>query len=142
MAPRPATLVRSIATVGSLTLVSRLLGFVRDILIAGLLGAGPLADAFFVAFKLPNFLRRLFAEGAFNAGFVPMFARTLEGEGRAAAKAFAEQAQAIQLAVLAHLVLLTIVVGCVILVQLHGRIEGWKLALGVLAAYVLYSVVR
>jgi putative peptidoglycan lipid II flippase len=105
---RHVTLVRSIATVGSLTLVSRLLGFVRDILIAALLGAGPLADAFFVAFKLPNFLRRLFAEGAFNAGFVPMFARTLEGEGRAAAKAFAEQAQAIQLAVLAPLVLLMI----------------------------------
>ncbi|HLT02117.1 MAG TPA: murein biosynthesis integral membrane protein MurJ, partial [Geminicoccaceae bacterium] len=58
-------------------------------------------------FKLPNFLRRLFAEGAFNAGFVPMFARTLEGEGRAAAKTFAEQAQAIQLAVLVPLVLVT-----------------------------------
>jgi putative peptidoglycan lipid II flippase len=108
-APRAIALVRSIATVGSLTLVSRLLGFVRDILIAALLGAGPLADAFFVAFKLPNFLRRLFAEGAFNAGFVPMFARTLEGEGRPAAKAFAEQAQAIQVAVLVPLVLLAIV---------------------------------
>ena len=108
-APRPVALVRSIATVGSITLVSRLLGFVRDIMIAALLGAGPLADAFFVAFKLPNFLRRLFAEGAFNAGFVPLFARILEGDGRAAAKAFAEQAQAIQLAVLAPLVLLTIV---------------------------------
>ena len=108
-APRPVALVRSIATVGSITLVSRLLGFVRDIMIAALLGAGPLADAFFVAFKLPNFLRRLFAEGAFNAGFVPMFARTLEGNGRAAAKAFAEQAQAIQLAVLVPLVLLTTV---------------------------------
>jgi putative peptidoglycan lipid II flippase len=108
-APRPVALVRSIATVGSITLVSRLLGFVRDIMIAALLGAGPLADAFFVAFKLPNFLRRLFAEGAFNAGFVPMFARTLEGDGRPAAQAFAEQAQAVQLAVLAPLVLLTII---------------------------------
>jgi putative peptidoglycan lipid II flippase len=108
-APHPIPLVRSIATVGSITLVSRLLGFVRDIMIAALLGAGPLADAFFVAFKLPNFLRRLFAEGAFNAGFVPMFARTLEGEGRMAAKAFAEQAQAIQVAVLVPLVLLAIV---------------------------------
>jgi putative peptidoglycan lipid II flippase len=108
-APRAVALVRSIATVGSLTLVSRVLGFVRDILIAALLGAGPLADAFFVAFKLPNFLRRLFAEGAFNAGFVPLFARTLEGEGRATAKAFAEQAQAIQVAVLVPLVLLAIV---------------------------------
>jgi putative peptidoglycan lipid II flippase len=86
--PRSAGLIRSVATVGSMTLISRVLGFVRDIMIAGLLGAGPLADAFFVAFKLPNFLRRLFAEGAFNAGFVPLFARTLEGEGRAVAKAF------------------------------------------------------
>ena len=61
MAPRPATLVRSIATIGGITLVSRLLGFVRDVMMAALLGAGPLSDAFFVAFKLPNFLRRLFA---------------------------------------------------------------------------------
>jgi putative peptidoglycan lipid II flippase len=103
------TLVRSVATVGSMTMISRVLGFARDILIAALLGAGPLADAFFVAFKLPNFLRRLFAEGAFNAGFVPMFARTLEGEGPAVAKAFAEQAQAVLVGVLAPLVLLAIV---------------------------------
>jgi putative peptidoglycan lipid II flippase len=107
-APRPVALVRSIATVGGITLVSRLLGFVRDVLMAALLGAGPLSDAFFVAFKLPNFLRRLFAEGAFNAGFVPMFARILEGEGKAVAKAFAEQAQAALLAVLVPLVVVAI----------------------------------
>jgi putative peptidoglycan lipid II flippase len=92
--PRPARspvlLVRSVATVGSMTLISRLAGFARDVAIAALLGAGPLADAFFVAFKLPNFLRRLFAEGAFNAGFVPLFARTLEAEGRTVATSFAE----------------------------------------------------
>ena len=64
-------LVGAIATVGGYTMVSRILGFVRDILIAGILGAGPVADAFFVAFKLPNFFRRLVAEGALNAGFVP-----------------------------------------------------------------------
>ena len=69
---------------------SRVLGFLRDILIASVLGAGPVADAFFVAFKLPNFLRRLFAEGAFNAAFVPLFAGTLERDGREAAKSFAE----------------------------------------------------
>ncbi|MEE8123737.1 MAG: lipid II flippase MurJ, partial [Alphaproteobacteria bacterium] len=66
-------LLRSITTVGGYTMISRLLGFVRDVLLAALLGAGPVADAFFVAFKLPNFFRRLFAEGAFNAAFVPMF---------------------------------------------------------------------
>jgi putative peptidoglycan lipid II flippase len=107
-AARPVRLIHGVATVGSLTLMSRLVGFVRDVMIAALLGAGPLADAFFVAFKLPNFLRRLFAEGAFNAGFVPMFARTLEAEGEARAKAFAEQAQAVLAAVLIPLVLIAI----------------------------------
>ena len=105
---RAVGLTRSIATVGSMTLMSRGLGFVRDVLVADVLGAGPLADAFFVAFKLPNFLRRLFAEGAFNAGFVPMFARTLEAEGPAVAKAFAEQAQAVLVGILVPLVLLAI----------------------------------
>ncbi|MGH6942965.1 MAG: murein biosynthesis integral membrane protein MurJ [Geminicoccaceae bacterium] len=105
---RAIPLSRSIATVGGVTLVSRVLGFVRDVMIAAFLGAGPLADAFFVAFKLPNFLRRLFAEGAFNAGFVPMFARTLEGEGKEVARRFAEQAQAVMIAVLVPLVVLAI----------------------------------
>ncbi len=105
---RPVALVRSFATVSSFTMLSRLLGFVRDVMIAAILGAGPLADAFFVAFKLPNFLRRLFAEGAFNAGFVPLFAGTLEADGKAAARAFAAQAQAILLAILVPLVIVAI----------------------------------
>ncbi|MGI9449399.1 MAG: murein biosynthesis integral membrane protein MurJ [Geminicoccaceae bacterium] len=105
---RPS-LLGSVATVGSFTMMSRLLGFVRDMLMAALLGAGPLADAFLVAFKLPNFLRRLFAEGAFNAGFVPLFARTLEGDGKAAARDFAAQAQAVLTAVLVPLVMLAII---------------------------------
>jgi len=67
-------LLRSIATVGGFTLISRVLGFLRDILIATVLGAGAGADVFFVAFKLPNLFRRLFAEGAFSMAFVPMFA--------------------------------------------------------------------
>ncbi|MEW5704056.1 MAG: murein biosynthesis integral membrane protein MurJ [Pseudomonadota bacterium] len=87
--------LRSIATVGGYTLVSRLLGFVRDILLAAFLGAGVLADAFFVAFKLPNFFRRLFAEGAFSAAFVPMFAGFFEKEGRDKAKRFAEEVFAV-----------------------------------------------
>src|SRR5580698_1750103 len=69
----PMTLARAIVTVGGLTAASRLLGFARDMLIAALLGAGPLADAFLIAFKFPNFFRRLFAEGAFSAAFVPLF---------------------------------------------------------------------
>ena len=62
-------------------MISRVLGFVRDILIASFLGAGMVADVFFVAFKLPNFFRRLFAEGAFNAGFVPLFSRIHQTDG-------------------------------------------------------------
>lgn len=86
-------LMRSIATVGGFTMLSRILGFVRDILVAAILGAGPVADAFFIAFKFPNVFRRLFAEGAFNAAFVPLFAGKLEEEnGDKVAKAFGEQA--------------------------------------------------
>ena len=106
---RPSSLISSVATVGSYTMLSRVLGFVRDMMMAALIGAGPIADAFFVAFKLPNFLRRLFAEGAFNAGFVPMFARTLEGEGKEVARDFAAQAQAVLLVVLVPLVILGII---------------------------------
>jgi putative peptidoglycan lipid II flippase len=88
------TLLRSIATVGSMTMISRIFGFVRDILIAAVLGAGMLADVFFVAFKFPNLFRRLFAEGAFNMAFVPIFAGILEEEGEEAARQFADQALA------------------------------------------------
>lgn len=93
-------LIRAAATVGGLTMISRLTGFVRDILIAALLGAGPIADAFFVAFKLPNFFRRLFAEGAFNAAFVPVYSSHLEKEGREAAQGFAQDTLSVLLTVL------------------------------------------
>lgn len=99
------SLLRAAATVGSLTLLSRVAGFVRDMLIAAFLGAGALADAFFVSFKLANFLRRLLGEGAFNAGFVPLLARTIEGEGQAAGRRFAEEAFAVMATVLLVLVL-------------------------------------
>ncbi|MEQ8657295.1 MAG: murein biosynthesis integral membrane protein MurJ [Hyphomicrobiales bacterium] len=95
------SLLRNFATVGGATLTSRVLGFVRDILMAAALGTGPVADAFVVAFRFPNLFRRLFAEGAFNSAFVPLFARTLEGEGRDQAKAFAQEAMAGLLTVLA-----------------------------------------
>ena len=88
-------LLPAIATVGGYTMLSRLLGFVRDIMIAAFLGAGMVADAFFIAFKLPNFFRRLFAEGAFNAGFVPIFSEILERDGREAARRFAQSALAV-----------------------------------------------
>ncbi|MEM1077333.1 MAG: murein biosynthesis integral membrane protein MurJ [Pseudomonadota bacterium] len=75
---KPIRLMAGFMTVGLWTMASRVLGFVRDILLASLLGAGPVADAFFVAFSLPNMFRRFFAEGAFNMAFVPMFSKKLE----------------------------------------------------------------
>jgi len=92
--------MRALATVSGLTLASRLAGFTRDILTAALLGAGPAADAFFVALKLPNLFRRLFAEGAFSVAFVPLFSGELETRGRAAALAFAEEALSVMVFVL------------------------------------------
>ena len=99
------SLIRSIATVGSFTMISRVTGFVRDILIANFLGAGFLSDVFFVAFKLPNLFRRLFAEGAFNAAFVPLFSSLLEKEGKEKAKQFASEA----FSVLAVLLLVVVI---------------------------------
>lgn len=93
-------LFRSIATVGGWTMGSRVLGFVRDILIASLLGAGQVTDAFFVALQLPNIFRRLFAEGALNAAFVPLFAGELTQSGRAAAREFAERVLGVMAGVL------------------------------------------
>jgi len=94
------SLIKSTATIGIYTLISRVLGFVRDVTIASGLGASMLSDAFFVAFKLPNFLRRLFAEGAFNSAFVPQYAGMLAGEGEAKARQFASEAMSFLLFVL------------------------------------------
>jgi len=87
-------------------MVSRLFGFVRDILTAAILGAGPVADAFFVAQRLPNLFRSLFAEGAFSAAFVPLANRALVDGGEPALKDFAEQAFAALFAALLVFVLL------------------------------------
>jgi putative peptidoglycan lipid II flippase len=103
------SLIRASATIGGLTLVSRVFGFVRDMMIASFLGAGMLSDAFFVAFKIPNFMRRLFAEGAFNAAFLPLYASTHVGEGEAAARKFAEEINAVLALVLAVISVLAIV---------------------------------
>ena len=88
-------MLRGILTVGGWTMASRILGLVREMLIAALLGTGPIADAFFVALKLPNLFRRLFGEGAFNAAFVPAFAGMLATEGPNAARQFAEEAMSV-----------------------------------------------
>lgn len=77
---RPVRLLSGILTVSGWTLMSRVLGFGRDVMLASLVGPGILMDAFVAAFRLPNMFRRFFAEGAFNAAFVPMFSKRLEGE--------------------------------------------------------------
>src|SRR6187551_3959729 len=84
-----APMIRSLLTVSSGTLASRLLGFVRDSVMAALLGAGPVADAFLVAFQGVNVVRRLLTEGALNAALVPAWLRVREAEGAAVAAAFA-----------------------------------------------------
>ena len=89
--------------VSAMTMLSRISGLARDMVLSYFFGATNVADAFFVAFRIPNFFRRLFAEGAFSAAFVPLFARKLEGggkgeergEGRAEAEAFAVSAFAV-----------------------------------------------
>jgi putative peptidoglycan lipid II flippase len=83
------SLFKAAATVGGFTLISRVLGFVRDQLIAFTLGTGPVAEAFFVAQRFPNLFRALFAEGAFNNAFLPLFAKRIEGDGPEKARAFA-----------------------------------------------------
>ncbi|MDG1169344.1 MAG: lipid II flippase MurJ, partial [Sulfitobacter sp.] len=77
---KPIRLMSGFFTVGVWTLLSRVLGFIREMLLLSLIGPGPVMDAFVAAFRLPNMFRRFFAEGAFNAAFVPMFAKKLEGE--------------------------------------------------------------
>ncbi|PCI87920.1 MAG: murein biosynthesis integral membrane protein MurJ [Hyphomicrobiales bacterium] len=79
-------------TVGVMTMLSRILGFVRDMLFAAVLGTGPIAGAFIVAFRIPNLFRRIFAEGAFNAAFVPLYNKKIERDGEAAATKFASEA--------------------------------------------------
>ena len=87
------SLGRGFLTVGGMTLISRVLGLVREIIIAASLGSSDAADAFYAAFRMPNLFRRIFAEGAFSVAFVPLFTKTLE-DGEGAAKRFGEEALA------------------------------------------------
>jgi len=102
-------LLRSSAVVGGFTLLSRFFGVTRDILMAARLGAGPMTDAFFTALQFPNLFRRIFAEGAFNSAFVPLYARRLEGEGATEADRFASEVLSM---------LITLVLGLVVLAQI------------------------
>lgn len=90
-------MLKHFLSVSGLTLLSRLTGFFRDVILAAILGAGPLANALVVALRLPNTFRSLFGEGAFNAAYVPAYARLRETEGPAAAQSFASRIQTILL---------------------------------------------
>ena len=90
-APQRSNLLQKFATVGAGTLMSRLLGFVREMMMAAFLGTGPVADVFYAAFQFPNPFRRLFAEGAFNTAFVPLFAKEIEANGVDGARRFSEE---------------------------------------------------
>ncbi|MEO0412188.1 MAG: murein biosynthesis integral membrane protein MurJ [Pseudomonadota bacterium] len=116
------SLARSALTVSAMTMASRVAGFARDWLMALTLGAGPAADAFFVAFKLPNFFRRLFAEGAFSAAFVPYFS-AIHARDHAAGEAFARRVLSIFLPVL---VLFIVVVELFMPAVVYGLTGGFK----------------
>lgn len=93
-------LLKAMVTVAGMTGLSRIVGFVRDMMTAAILGAGPLADAFFVALKIPNFFRHITAEGAFSVSFVPIYSETLQKDGEKAAGQFAGQTFSLMLLIL------------------------------------------
>jgi putative peptidoglycan lipid II flippase len=103
------SLLKKFATVASGTMMSRLLGFAREMFMAAALGTGPVADAFNAAFQFPNTFRRLFAEGAFNTAFVPLFAKEIEANGLEGAKRFSSEVFG---------VLFTVLIGLTILMEL------------------------
>ncbi|MEA3066501.1 MAG: putative peptidoglycan lipid flippase [Sphingomonadales bacterium] len=120
---------KATGTIGGLTMVSRVAGFAREMLMSRVMGASAAADAFFVAFRLPNTFRRLFGEGAFSAGFVPLFSQRLHGEnGEAEARRFSEEVLAV---FLPTLILFTVVFEIImpLFVAAISGYEGEKLAL-------------
>ena len=114
------SLLRNTLVQTSLTLTSRILGFVRDILIAAKIGAGPIGDAFFTALMFPNLFRRILAEGAFTQAFVPVYARTLEEEGSEAARKVAEEALRGLFALAAAIIIIAEVTMPWIMLVVHG----------------------
>ncbi len=122
------SLLKNASSVGGFTMLSRILGLVRDLMMARFLGAGMASDAFFVAFKLPNFFRRLFAEGAFSVGFVPLFARALgkdiTPESQHAAEAFASRVLAWLFPVLLVFLVIMEVAMAPIMLGITGGFDG------------------
>ena len=134
------SLIKSIATVGGCTAISRVAGFIRDILIARFLGASMAADAFFVALRFPNLFRSLFAEGAFTSAFVPIFSQKLVGEGKNSAINFAARAISV-LAVFVGLfvLLMEVVMPAVVMVLAPGFInDAGKIELAVFLSRITF----
>src|SRR3989442_1235318 len=128
-------MIRSFLTVSSGTLASRLLGFLRDSMVAALLGAGPVADAFLVAFQLVNVVRRLLTEGALNAALVPAWLQLRDGEGKVAAAAFAGKLLGtVSAALIVASALIGLAMPLVIAVLAPGFATGETLAMAVLDA--------
>jgi putative peptidoglycan lipid II flippase len=120
---------KATGTIGGLTMVSRIAGFAREMLMARVMGASAAADAFFVAFRLPNTFRRLFGEGAFSAGFVPLFSQRLHGEnGEAEARRFSEEVLAVFLPTLILFTLIFEIIMPLFVAAISGY-DGEKLAL-------------
>jgi len=124
-------IARNAAVVAGATLVSRILGFVRDIIVAFALGAGLFADAFFVAFRIPNLLRRLFGEGSLTMAFIPIYSRLMEEEGEEAARAMARSAAAWLAAVL---------IGITVIVELLAQPLTMAIAPGFLDNHAQFAV--
>jgi len=122
-------LVKTTGTIGGLTLVSRIAGFAREMLMSRVMGASWQADAFFVAFRLPNTFRRLFGEGAFSAGFVPLYAQRLQGEnGETEARHFSQEVLAVFVPTLIIFTLLFEIIMPLFVAAISGY-QGEKLAL-------------
>jgi len=105
------SLIKSFTTVGFFTILSRVFGFLRDFLMAMYIGAGPITDALVVSIKIPSTLRRLFAEGAFNAAFVPLFAGTLSADGKEEAQTYAEEVMSF---------LVTVIIGVIVVFEVFA----------------------
>src|SRR5215217_3561219 len=122
-------LLKATGTIGGLTLVSRIAGFAREMLMSRVMGASWQADAFFVAFRLPNTFRRLFGEGAFSAGFVPLYAQRLQDKaGDVEAKRFSEEVLAVFVPTLVMFTLIFEIIMPLFVAAISG-FSGEKLAL-------------
>lgn len=131
-------LIKAMVTVGALTLLSRVAGFARDLLSARILGAGPVADAFFIALKLPNFFRRVTAEGAFSVSFVPMYTNIHQAEGDEAARKFAQGAMGVMLGILVPFTLVCMIIMPAVMWAVAPGFEGVRLELATVFSRITF----